>query len=30
MSMEQALPQFERDIRPLFRSEDVIDAGSAP
>jgi hypothetical protein len=30
MSMEQALPRFERDIRPLFRSEDVIDAGSAP
>jgi hypothetical protein len=30
MSMEQAFPRFERDIRPLFRSEDVIDAGSAP
>jgi hypothetical protein len=30
MSMEQALPRFERDIRPLFRSEDVIDGGSAP
>jgi hypothetical protein len=29
MSIEQALPRFERDIRPLFRSEDVIDAGSA-
>ena len=28
MSMEQALPRFERDT--LFRSEDVIDAGSAP
>ena len=23
MSMEQAGPGFERDIRPLFRSEDV-------
>jgi len=30
MSMEQTLPQFDRDIRPLFRSEHVIDAGSAP
>jgi 8-hydroxy-5-deazaflavin:NADPH oxidoreductase len=29
MSMEQALPRSEPDIRPLFRSEDVIDAGSA-
>ena len=30
MSMEQALPRFEPDIRPLFRLENVIDAGSAP
>jgi hypothetical protein len=30
MSMEQAFPRFERDMRPLFQSEDVIDAGSAP
>jgi hypothetical protein len=30
MSIEQALPRFEPDIRPLFRSENVIDAGSAP
>jgi hypothetical protein len=30
MSMTQVLPRFERDIRPLLRSEDVIDAGSAP
>jgi hypothetical protein len=29
MSMEQALPRFEPDIRPLFRLQDVIDAGSA-
>jgi hypothetical protein len=29
MSMEQAFPRLERDMRPLFRSED-IDAGSAP
>jgi len=29
MSMEQALPRFGRDIRTLFRLEDVIDAGSA-
>ncbi len=28
--IEQAFPRFERDLRPLFRSEDVIDAGSAP
>jgi hypothetical protein len=30
MSMKQAFPRFERDMRPLFRSEDVIDAGSTP
>jgi hypothetical protein len=30
MSMEQALPRFERDIRPLFLSEDVIAAGLPP
>jgi hypothetical protein len=30
MSMEQALPRFEPDIRPLYRSKDRIDAGSAP
>ena len=29
MSMEQAFPRFDRDMRPLFRSEDVIDPGSA-
>jgi hypothetical protein len=29
MSMKQALPRFELDIRPLFRSEEIIDAGSA-
>jgi hypothetical protein len=27
--MEQALPRFELDIRPFFRSADVTDAGSA-
>jgi hypothetical protein len=30
MSMEQALPRFEPEIGPLYRSKDLIDAGSAP
>ena len=29
MSKEQALARFEPDIRPLYRWEDLIDAGSA-
>jgi hypothetical protein len=30
MSLVQALPRFEPEIRPLYRSKNLVDAGSAP